>query len=308
MGPPTLRRRVYVAKVSVQTWAGAILLLAPATVASAAPPKVAPVECPEPTIEEHVHETAKSLNGRGQERYDAGDYVGAIELWEQALALLPESRRAGLRVPLAHAHRRVYESDHDVAHLRTAHQLFTQQLEDLDSSDEGAGADLEAEIAKIDAEFAKLAAELDASNKKIAEAAAFESERLIAAEQAIHELEAEHALNIKKVHVIVGGSLLTAGLGTLAVTVGFLVSGENIQRQGEQAAGTPNDPPMPSPYADLLAQGQARNQAAIATGVIAGVLAIAGTTVWIVGTRRYQRETSMRAQLRPGIQGLELRF
>jgi hypothetical protein len=217
------------------------------------------------------------------------------------MALLPEARRGALRVPLAHAHRRAYESDHEVAHLRTAHRLFTEQLEALDPSAEGAGADIEAELVSINAELEVIA-------EREAQAAAAEEERVLAAEQAVRDLEVQHALNIKKIHVIVGGSLLGAGLGTLAVTVGFLISGQNIQKHGELAASTPNDPPAPSPYADLLAQGRARNEAAIATGVIGGALAIAGVTVWLVGTRRYQREHSTRAQLRPSFQGLELRF
>jgi hypothetical protein len=71
-------------------------------------------------------ERAKELYEKGRARYETFDYDGAIALWTEAYALVPESAagtRNLLTYNIATAQEKAYDLDHDVARLKKAKLL-----------------------------------------------------------------------------------------------------------------------------------------------------------------------------------------
>ncbi|PRQ06560.1 hypothetical protein [Enhygromyxa salina] len=139
----------------VGAWlSAASLLLAVPLDARAASPAAAPEA-----------ETAQSIFQRGQVEYETADYVGAIELWTQAYALIESTHenasiKALLIFNLAQAHIKAYELDNNTIHLKQARALFDSYRANLDLlyEDEAERAE---EEAKVDKELAALARALE---------------------------------------------------------------------------------------------------------------------------------------------------
>lgn len=110
---------------------------------------------------------AKQLFARGQTCYETADYGCAIDLWTMAYDEVSQAAtddphaRALLLYNLAQAHRRAYEVDRDIEHLRRARALLLTYLELLEvvtqSPDARAREQLETERAldELDAELAR---------------------------------------------------------------------------------------------------------------------------------------------------------
>ena len=283
------------------------LVAAPGLVASAAPPADETQGEPDchcedaPTVEECVLARAIQLNGDGQDLFEAGDYDGAIAVLEEAIILLPESKRVRLAAPLANAHARAYGVDGDLGHLRAARELYTAHLESLDpSTQQKARGKTEDELAAIEAEFTRIETERD---EKI------RGEEAALREVAVAEVEHDSKRRIRRIHEAVGGSLLgLGGLSTIAMSVA-LWYGEDRDARGDQLALDANI--AQSQYDTVLAQGTAANTAAWTTGVIGGALLVAGVTVTVIGELEYKPSAERdRAQARVRIRprGLGFRF
>lgn len=76
-----------------------------------------------PASDEAALEEARAMFERGRAKYDTFDYDGAIDLWQQAYAKVPDSQ-AGVRNAMVYnialAQEKAYDVDKDVAHLRQA--------------------------------------------------------------------------------------------------------------------------------------------------------------------------------------------
>ncbi|MGH1348292.1 MAG: hypothetical protein ACRBN8_42445 [Nannocystales bacterium] len=99
--------------------AGVAVSLAP-TVVNAAPPAA---------DEEAQLAEAREMFERGRSKYDTFDYEGAIDVWQQAMAKVPENQ-AGVRNAMVYnialAREKAFDVDKDVAHLRQAVLLLEQ--------------------------------------------------------------------------------------------------------------------------------------------------------------------------------------
>lgn len=288
------------------------LVASPGVAASAAPPvdgaptnEAGARDCScedQLSVDECVLARAVELNGQGQEKFEAGDYAGAIEVWEEAIILLPESRRVRLAAPLAYAHARAYEVDGELDHLRAARELFTAHLDNLDASAQKVHEETTSELAAIEAEFARLEAERDREIR--AEEAALR-------EQALAKAGAANDRRIRRFHNTVGGTLVGVGGVSMVMMTAGLAYGQSRDRIGAQYATDRNVPQ--SQYDTLLGQGIFANVAAWTTGVIGGALLVSGATLIIVGARKAERsrgEGRDRAQARRLVQpqGLGFRF
>ncbi|MEM9461306.1 MAG: hypothetical protein AAGF11_44490 [Myxococcota bacterium] len=258
-----------------------------------------------PSLDEAKLMTARDLYARGEESFKRGDYLGTVEAWEQVLVLMPDNE-ATLRVQLAHAHRGAYRDDDDIDHLRSARALFNDQLSSL-SADDAAREDLEAEIAEIDATFAALEAARAKAQAERDEA--IRQEQILRNQQALAAAEAEHQRNIQKIYYGVGGSLTGLGLGSLAAMTALLVRGAQTDRQGQETASMTDL--AEGRYRDLLAEGERYNRAAVATGIVGGVLTLSGASLLVVAAIRHKRVVGLtedKVAVVPAVGGVRVRF
>lgn len=294
----------------------AITVVAPVMTARAAVPEATdlPAETEQgtpacettPSLDDARLMTARDLHVRGEESFRKGDYLGAVEAWTQVLVLMPD-KEADLRVQLAHAHRSAYAVDGDEDHLRSARSLFMAQLESLESGDT-ARKDVEAEIAGIDATLADIEEAKARAQAKRDEA--IRQEQIRRNDEALAAAEAEHQRNIQKIYYGVGGSLGGLGIGSLAAMTAFLSAGIRTDREGRDTASMSNV--SAGRYQELLAEGEAYNRAAVATGVVGGVLTISGTSLLIVAALRRKHVVRLHDEpkvvVHPTLGGLRLSF
>lgn len=106
----------------------AVALACPAGVAVSFAPTTATAAPPAAGEEAQLAE-AREMFERGRAKYDTFDYEGAIDVWQQAMAKVPESQ-AGVRNAMVYnialAQEKAYDVDKDVAHLRQAVLLLEQ--------------------------------------------------------------------------------------------------------------------------------------------------------------------------------------
>ena len=83
-------------------------------------------------------EAARSLYAQGVAKFEMFDYIGAIDLWTQAYAKLPEGDdvtevKAAIVHNTAVARTKAYEIDKEVAHLEQAKRLRAEGVKVHDS-------------------------------------------------------------------------------------------------------------------------------------------------------------------------------
>lgn len=286
------------------------LTVTPMATVQAAPPAAADGQDPacasSPSLEEARLIAARDFNSRGEADFEEGDYLSAIERWEQVLILMPDSQ-ATLRVQLAHAHLGAYRMDADPAHLYTARELFTEQAESVDPEDR---EDLDAELANIEAELTALAQAEAETQAQREDAIRQEQIRLneLALAEAATAAKVEAERKTQRVYYGVGGSLAGLGLGSVAAMGGFLGLGAGVDSEGQQAASRTDMPQ--SVYAQLNARGEAYNRGAIITGVVGGVLTVSGTALLVLAATRQRNGggRTPRVAFSPGPGGAQLRF
>lgn len=139
--------------------AATAIATAPLSVSAAGPAKA-----PETASEDEALAEARALFERGQAKYETFDYSGAIDLWQQAYAVVPESQ-AGVRNAMVYnialAQEKAYEVDHDPAHLRQAVFLleeWVKKFKAMYKRTPETAAEVQKAQARIDELNAKLAA------------------------------------------------------------------------------------------------------------------------------------------------------
>ncbi|MFZ6183899.1 hypothetical protein [Nannocystis pusilla] len=228
-----------------------------------------------------------ALAQEAQTRFETADYAGAIELWTQAYAALPnepayDKRRNVLAYQIAQACVEAYELDPQLVYLRKAERLFDNYLQTISAKDKNTTAKVQGTLGEL-REKIRVAEEREAADKQVAaETAEGEDDgaALLAAQKASEAREAEARANAEREArrarrlTIAGGALTGAGAIALGVMAYGLARGARVDRDGEAAkADGVTDPAV---YRDLLDQGTAANTLAIATAVVGGVLVVTG--------------------------------
>ena len=85
-----------------------------------------------------------------------------------------------------------------------------------------------------------------------------------------------------------------------------LALGASLDSQGVEGSSRPGA--RPDLYPELVSRGVAYNRAALSTGIVGGVLVVAGASLLVAAGVQRERARSSRVALRPAAGGLELRF
>ncbi|WP_434419106.1 hypothetical protein [Nannocystis pusilla] len=243
-----------------------------------------------------------ALAQEAQTRFETADYAGAIELWTQAYAALPnepayDKRRNVLAYQIAQACVEAYELDPQLVYLRKAERLFDNYLQTISAKDKNTTAKVQGTLDEL-REKIRVAEEREAAAKQAAAETADgrdegDADALLAARRASEAREAEARANAEREArrarrlTIAGGALTGAGAIALGVMAYGLARGARVDRDGEAAkADGVTDSAV---YRDLLDQGTAANTLAIATAVVGGVLVVTGIGLIGAGAAGQQR-------------------
>ena len=228
----------------------------------------------------HVAQAAPSfedLYTQGQEKFDAGDYGAAGDLWAQAVRAMEESsdnsatRQTLMNVALD-AYLRAYRSDDDRVHMDNAKAL----LDEYEASLEASGTELTSEIAsakgKIDNILANLAAA--AAAEPVDEPVDERSDEPIEEDPVFVDQKPGQGL------VIGGGVMIGVGAAGAGLLVAGLVLGGSAQKDFDAAT------PFTDEREAARKRGQTMNALAITGGIVAPVFLGAGIALLIVGLKR----------------------
>jgi tetratricopeptide (TPR) repeat protein len=274
----------------------ALALTSHSLVSAAAPAPEDPVLSPEAEAD---WKQAEQLFRQGSARYSAADYAGAITAFQTALELLAmhEFDRAvefALLLNLARAHRRAFEVDKAVTHLRTAMEIY-RRLERVTGED----SDEHAEAVSAMPELAAQIAALEADPEPV-EAEPIQSEPVVAPESRPSRPEREDASG--RGLVIGGGVALGLGVAGLGLLTYGLLAGQRAEADGVALA----EIGWTQVEVDAIDQrGQRSNRLAIVGGVVGGVGVAAGAALIALGIQRQRAAKSNQARLHPygGAQG-----
>lgn len=268
-------------------------------------------------------EQVSALVEAGQTRFDTADFAGAIELWTQAYAALPDDptygkRRNVLAYQIARACAEAYTLDPQLIYLRKAERLFENYLATIDPSDETTITRVEATLAELRekirvAEAADTAttdtareqaeAAAAAARKQQEEKDAAAARREADARRSAAQREAQKARRL----VITGAAVTGGGAALLGVMAYGLSWGARVDRDGSQAMT--DGVTDPTRYQDLRDQGYTANRLATATAAIGGALVIVGVGLLaggLVGKRRARRQLGLAPTWYRGGAGLGL--
>lgn len=296
-------------------WLASILTLAlavPPPVAHAAPAGDATLE------------KVGALVQDGQTRFDTADYAGAIELWTQAYAALPEDpsyskRRNVLAYQIARACAEAYTLDPgQILYLRKAERLFDNYLKTIDPSDQGT-------ITRVEATLAELREKIraaEAEDTRAADTARDQAEAAAAADRkqrdeqeaaarrerdARRQRRAEREATRARRLVITGAAVTGSGAVLLGVMAYGLAWGARVDRDGARAVT--DGVTDPGRFHDLRDQGFTANRLATATAAIGGTLVLVGVGLLVggvVGQRRARRQLGLAPTWHPGGAGVGL--
>ncbi|HEY0137460.1 MAG TPA: hypothetical protein VGB85_25425 [Nannocystis sp.] len=225
-------------------------------------------------------EEATRWTAEGQRRRTAGDLDGAIEAWQRATAVLPVTqatahRRAGLALAVAAAHAEAARARPE--RMRRAIAVLDAYLAGLDPTDDENRVAVEQRRAEL---AARLGPDPTVTPTTPAPAPPRRDRRLLVA----------------------GGVGLGLGAAGLTVLAAGLLAGARADRELAAAVELPGDDPRREPDKDAAwARGLRANRAAIAGGVLGGVLLVAGLALTIAGVvRRPPRRAALTPTLAPG--------
>ena len=269
-------------------------------------------------------EQVSALVQEGQTRFDTADFAGAIELWTQAYAALPDDpayskRRNVLAYQIARACAEAYTLDPEqLIYLRKAERLFDNYLKTIDPRDAGTIAKVEATLAelreKIRAAEAEdsAAADTTRADAEAAAAAARKEREDREAAAARREADARRSAAAREAtrarRLVITGAAVTGGGAVLLGVMAYGLSwGARVDRDG--AAAVTDGVTDPARYQDLRDQGFAANRLATVTAAIGGTLVIVGVGLLaggLVGKRRAGRRLALTPTWHPGGAGLGL--
>lgn len=266
-----------------------------------------------------VLDKVSKLAQDGQTRFETADFAGAIELWTNAYAELPDDpkyskRRNVLAYQIAKACIEAYTLDpQQLVYLRKAERLFDNYLATIDAKDKTTREKVEGTLTEL-REQIRLAEEREAAARDEANAAtaaqADDRERDDTAAQqqaAVRRDTAEHDAKRSRRLMITGGVTLGVGAALLGVMGYGLSWGARVDRDGAKLKT--DGVTDPQPYSDLRADGFTANKLAITTAAIGGTLLVVGLGLLVggaTGLKRARRDLAVAPTWHPGGAGLTL--
>ena len=220
--------------------------------------------------------SVEDLYTQGQEKFDAGDYDGAGDLWAEAVRALPENpdnsatRETIMNLALD-AYVRAYRNDKERSHVDKAKALLDEYEASLEASGGALGSEIASEKAKIEDILAELAAaeepDPDPEPEPDTDGGDPQPDTVFVDEKPGRGL------------VIGGAVMLGVGAAGLGLMVGGMVAGGNAQKAFDTSTpGTERE--------DIRKRGQTMNVLAITGGVVGGVFLSAGVALLIIGLKR----------------------
>ncbi len=246
---------------------------------------------------EEAFARAGELLGKGQEKYDTADYVGAVELWSEAYAALPDTPEAAqyrsvLVYQLASACREAYELDRDQKYLKKAERLLEQYIESLGPDEEESRTTAQEALDEVRLKIKEEEAQA-AARRSVIEADAKD------ARSGAPTSDEEEAPG--KQLLIAGGVSLGVGAVLLAVMGVGLAQGSSADRDGNEFIDNGGDPADPM-VGELIDKGTRANTMALATGITGGVLALTGVALIAAdAVRRKKAREQASARVLPAV-------
>jgi len=213
-----------------------------------------------------------------QARCDAGDFDGAIRLWNELLAEVPRSseqapRRASFLLAIVDAHERAYLAEHDPQRLQVAVALLDHYLGELSPTDDENRVVVERRRAALRLRIDNLPAASETRGVDDAGPVAAPRDPAIQARRA-------------RRWTIAGGTLGGLGLASFALMGVGMGLGQGADVQLEEALGLSiTDPDRESAKSAALAQGVRANGLAYAGGIVGGLLLVGGAVAIFRGRR-----------------------
>jgi hypothetical protein len=217
-------------------------------------------------------EEAERLFTQGVAKYETFDYLGAIELWTQAYALVPRtaettSVRTDLVYNLSQAHVKQFGEGDDPVHLTRAQRLLERYIEDYeaqhpDRSDDGELADAQRRVDEVRTMLAEYEARTgDASEPRG------------------------------------GGPLLGIGIGLAAaggVGLGVMGAGMGLGARAQRDVLAADTLELEAERISAIQRGNTANTLAIVGGVAGGALLVSGAVLIGIAAKRKRGEAEPR--------------
>lgn len=251
-------------------------------------------------------ERASKLIGKGQERYDTADYIGAIEMWSEAYAALPKDSEADqyrgvLVYQIANACREAYAVNREVKYLRKAEKLFQDYIEGLPPEDTDSREHAEEALAEVRTQLDEIEAQ-EAANRPELE---FEEPDSLPDDEDSPEPPDEELPPLGNGLRIAGGVSLGLGAVGLATMAGFMARGNSLESEGEELVS--QNGPNGDEVGSLLSKGATANKVAIAMGIVGGALTATGVALLVVdAVKRKNRNMAFAPVVTPRFAGFHL--
>ncbi len=247
------------------------------------------------------------LAQEAQTRFETADYAGAIDLWTEAYAALPQEseyaqQRSVLVYQIAQACVEAYALDPQVLYLRKAERLYTSYQETIDPSDAETLAEVESTIAELRAKIAVVDPDPETEGDPKPDPGAGEAQ---VEDQSIGD-EGDGSATTSEVPsgepsagrsdgrglTIAGAVLVGLGAASLGAMTYGLVWGGRVDDRGDAAkAAGETDAEV---YRGLLSEGTTANRLAIGAGVAGAVAVATGATLLGVGLGKRRTRSSER--------------
>jgi len=235
---------------------------------------------PESQAEDPLAE-AQRLYQEGRARFDTIDYLGAIDLWTKAYALVRESEetqeiRAALVYNIASARVEAYKVDGEIRHLHQAKFLLKKYLREFDEIHGSGSWDSFEESAKITKKLQEIDAQIEKAKAGEEPKAAEEATPAVPKTQpGVHPEQRDRPK--RGPLAIAGIAVASSAAIPLGVMIAGLVRGQRLEDDFQQEDADRHE---------IDRQGANANKLAIAGGVLTGVMVVAGVVLVIVDKKR----------------------
>lgn len=249
---------------------------------------------------------ASKKYSQGEEYYSEKKFGEAIQIWEQALALIPEEQkfaawRASLFYSLAMAHRRSYDEAEDPNHLAGALDYLDKYLQTIDVNDEESRAAAIRQQAEIRQILAKTESSAPASEPSLLSPKPTLEDITSSSQKPITNFrKRERSLWIS------GGVLTGVGAGLLGTMAYFSYYGYQLEKESfTLQPGVPEDDERSKVIAR---EGRLTRKLVPALGIPGGIMLASGISalVWAAVIHVKHPSKSRRVAVHPW--GVSLHF
>jgi hypothetical protein len=232
----------------------------------------------------HAGPTVEELYTQGQEKFDAGQYGDAGDLWAQAVRQLPEDKKnSATRQTIMNlaldAYLRAYRNDNDRSHIDDAKAL----LDEYEASLEGTSVTLSSEIASEKGKIEGILADIAA-----AEAEANKDPEPDPEPEPEPDVDPMPVGNDRPGNGLVIGGAVMAGVGAagIGLMLGGVIGGLRAQTEFDTTD------PGTDEHEAARKRGKTMNALGITGGVIAPIFIGAGVALLVIGLRKNKQARS----------------